>query len=124
MFNCWQINLQSDCRSTHSVGLESAPAGVPEVSVVSAGILGVGTEVSMLLSGGAAGALTEVGVPGIVSTGSGDAGTLLTPLAGADAAEVASVDPRLLVADGLVPVPSEFGLPEEATDGERVVCGA
>ena len=121
MFNCWQINLQSDCRSTHSVGLESAPAGVPEVSVVSAGIL-VGTEVGMLLSGGAAGALTEVGVPGIVSTG--DASTLLTPLAGADAAEVASVDPRLLVADGLVPLPSEFGPPEEVTDGERVVCGA
>ena len=64
-------------------GLESAPDGVPEVTA-----LGVGIEDSTLVSGGAAGALTEPNVAGNGSTDSDDAGTLLTPSAGADGAEV------------------------------------
>ena len=116
--------MQSDCRSTHSAKLESAPTGVPEVTAVSAGAPGVGTEDNMLLSGSAAGALKGLNVPGEDSIGSGDVGALLTPSGSIDGAEVASVDPRLLIAGGLVPLPGEFGLSEAVTDGERAVSGA
>lgn len=110
--------MQSDCRSIHSAGLESAPDGVPEVTV-----LGVGTEDSTLLSGGAAGALTEPNVADNGSTDSGDAGTLLIPSAGADGAEVGLLDPKLPIADGLVPLPGDIGLLEVVMGGERAVSG-
>lgn len=123
MFICWQISLQSDCRSAHSAGLESAPADLPEFTAVAVGVPGVGTEDSTLLSGGAA-ALLEPDVPGKGSTGPGDAGTLLTASTGADGTEVASIDPGLPIADGLVPLPGEFGLLGEVIDSRRAVCGA